>query len=464
MTRILRGALLVLALLAGGAASPPPATWVAPAGETLYQDLGAGITTVVLSDPYPDGGRVLWACGKSVVAKLDASTFDVIATLRRPEGGSDDSGRREALIAAIDAGPPWEASARAAAAAPAQAAGPAPLLDADNRLIVSEERALIAYGDADPGARLSGIRTVQRFELAASLPGRLTGLTRAADGHLIGTTSAGIVVAVARGFSRLSTVRLEHAPSSDEKDWFRGGPVVDDRGGVYIATAHHLHRVAWDGANLSTDTQAGAWSAKVDDDCAAGAPPALPGGGAAGDRLVAVATDGRHAAIAAYWRETLPAAKPGAAPSRLAVEQEIPFIAPPPGSRNRARSEGSVTTARLFSSPDGLLAYDGDSGGLAGLLWDSAPRRFVPIFSSEQRPGGGVVLSADGRSAYFLRTEAGRTELRSMDTKGTRIGLGVRRALGGIRFDPRGATPILDPAGRLVSGCLFGVMRVKVDP
>jgi hypothetical protein len=75
-----------------------------------------------------------------------------------------------------------------------------------------------------------------------------------------------------------------------------------------------------------------------------------------------------------------------------------------------------------------------------------------------------VVLSADGRTAFFLLTEAGRTELRSVDTKGTGPRPGVRRALGGIRFDPRGATPILDPAGRLVSGCLFGVMRVKVDP
>lgn len=464
MTRTFPGTLVLLPLLAGGAALVAPA----PAGEALYQDLGAGITTVVLSDPYPDGGRVLWACGTNVVAKLDAATFDVLATLRRSGDESDDSGRRERVIAAIDAGPPGDASDRAAAASPASPHGPAPLLDADNRLIVPEERTLIAYGDADPGDRLSGIRAVQRFELAASIPGRFTGLAKTRDGHLIATTSAGFVVAVARGFSRLTTARLEHAPSGDDPDWFRGGPLVDDRGGVYVATAHHLHRVAWDGANLSTETEAGAWSEKVDDGCAA-APPVLPGGGSKGDSLVAVATAGRRAAVAAFWREDPPdplPLKPGATAlrKRLAGEEEIPFIRDrtPETARDAGRGGGAAATAaHLFASPDGVLAYDGASGGLAVLTWDPGPRRFVPRSSSELRPGGGVVLSPNGRTAWFLVSEGNQTRLYGFDIAGAAP---ARRVIGGARFFPRGASPILDPQGRLVSGCLFGVMRIKLEP
>ncbi|HET8948297.1 MAG TPA: hypothetical protein VFQ07_15060 [Candidatus Polarisedimenticolia bacterium] len=470
MTRAFPGTRLLLPLLVGAATLAGREAWAPPVGGALYQDLGAGITTVVLSDPYPDGGRLLWACGTNVVAKIDAAGFDVIATLRHPGGESDDSGRRERVIAAIDAGPPGSASDWAAASAAAPPDAPAPLLDADNRLILSEERALVAYGDAEPGARLSGIRVVQRFELAASIPGRFTGLAKTADGHLIATTSAGFVVAVARGFARLTTVRLPHAPSGEVEDFVRGGPILDDRGGVYVATAHHLHRVAWDGANLSTAPEAGAWSEKVSDGCAPGASPVFPGGGSAGDRLVAVATAGRRATVAAFWREEVPdplPLKPGATAlrSRLAAEEEIPFIRDraPEAVRDAGKDGGdaAATAARLFASPDGVLAYDGASGGLAVLTWDPGRRLFVPRSSSDLRPGGGVVLSPDGRTAWFLVSEGNQTRLHGFDIAGAAPS---RRVIGGARFFPRGATPILDPQGRLVSGCLFGVMRVKLEP
>lgn len=454
-----------------GAASPGPGIPLPPAGGALYQDLGAGIRTVLLSDPYPGGARVLWACGTSIVAKLDAESFDVIATLRRPGGGSDDSGRRERVIAAIDAGP-GSASDGAAAAAPAPPDGPAPLLDADNRLIVSGERSLLAYGDAERGTPSSGIREVQRFELPASIPGRFTGLVKAPDGHLIGTTSAGFVVSVARGFSRLATARLPHAPARDESEaWVRGGPIVDDRGGVYVATAHHLHRVAWDGANLSTAPEAGAWSEEVRGGCAPGVLPVFPGGGPAGDRLVAVATAGDPAGVAAFWRDDPPASQPApdslkassgppAPRSRLAAEAEIPLLGDHgPGAGDRPGKNGNG--AHLFASPEGVLASAG-AGGLAGLRWDSGRRSFDRRFSSELRPGGGVVLSPDGGTVYFLASEEHLTSVYGFDTKSA--GPPLRRALGGARFLPRGAAPILDPQGRFVSGCLFGVLRAEVGP
>src|SRR5262249_8527107 len=153
---------------------------------------------------------------------------------------SDDHGRHEATIAALDGGaPPAEALPPTAAGAGGPAAPRAAiLLDADGRLIVPEDRRLVAYGDGEPGVRLSGIRVAQHFELPASIAGRFTGLTRAADGHLVAATSAGWVVALARSFSRLAAARLLHAPAreSESDSWVTGGPVLEGDG-VYIPSA-----------------------------------------------------------------------------------------------------------------------------------------------------------------------------------------------------------------------------------
>ena len=482
MSRSLRQAIAAAALLCG-APFPAPAPSAEPAAaspsivrpaspEPLYQDLGPGISRLFLSAPYADNGRLVWACGTKVVAKIDALTFDVVATLRRPGSEPDDSGRRERRIAALDAaggealdGPADEGKANAPGLA-------SPLLDADGRLLVPEERAIVAYGDAEPGARLSGIRSVQRFEMPASIPGRLTGLTLTKDGPILAATSAGSVIALARGFSRLTTVRLPHAPAAGTEAFVSGAAVADDRGGVFVASSHHLHRVAWDGSNLSVAPEQGAWSEPLPGGAVPGAAPVLLEAGA--DRLVAMlsgasasergesrgkARGGEESprTVIAMWRDDLPGnragSKAGALP-RIAATASAGRVLTLTGGRDRGGSGLLVST--------GDAANSGDAAALRKLAWDAQAGALATAWTSRDAPIpiGGAVLSSDGKVVRYIGLRDGRPALVGLDWTSGAVTL--ERGLGGARFHPRGAIPILDPGGALLSGCLYGVMRLEI--
>jgi hypothetical protein len=463
LTRALPGSLLAAALLLG--AAPPPAG-AAPvsAPAPLYQDLGPGIERIVLSDPDTDGARVLWTCGENFIAKIDAATFDIIATLRRPAAKSDDHGGHEAILAALDAGAPAPVASRPVAPGAASTLPCAgTLLDADGRLIVPEERRLVAYGDGELGVRFSGIRVAQHFDLPASIPGRFTGIARAADGHLVAATSAGWVVALARGFSRLAAARLLHAPSreSGTDSWVTGGPVMDDRGGVLIASARHLHRVAWDGANLSTAPEAGAWSEEIAGGCAPGAAPVVlrPGDeGNGAETLVAIATADRLSRVV-LLRGKVAAQKEGRAPSPERPVGADP-VAPFEAKQERAAPVDSASTTSLVAAGGDLLVLG--AGGIVKLAWDEVGKSLRTAWTSAEHPASALVVSPDAKGIFFLTFAEGRAALVAIDGASGEVRL--RRTLGGARFDPRGKEPLLDPAGRLVSGCLFGVLRTGIEP
>jgi hypothetical protein len=447
------------ALAATGVASPPQRP---ESRDLLFQDLGAGHVSVLLSSPYSDGGRVLWTSGEEVIAKIDAATFDVIATLRRPGAPSDDGSRRERLIALLDSDRPAAERRRAAASDgwhPAASAGS--LLDPDNRLLVPEGRSIAAYGDAEPGARLSGIRVAQRFTLPASIPGTFgrLGLTR--DGHIVATTSAGVVVALARGFSRLTTVVLPHAPGREDGagSWVRGGPVVDDRDGIYVATARHLHRIAWNGSDLSVAETAGAWSEPLQGGLAEGATPAFLGAGEDGDRLVAIVAGEPPSLLTLLWRDDLPAGASGGRSGRIAAVQEIAFG---PGTTRSSRPanlalviHGNGLLAAAASAP---LPLEPSPGGLAKWIWDPRARTLRAAWSIDTGAvSGAPVVTPDGRGIWFVAFRDGRSALEGIDWEsGAPL---ATRPLGGARFLAPGA-PLLDPAGRFVAGSLFGVMRI----
>jgi YD repeat-containing protein len=465
-----------------GGTAPASATTVpaqAPRPERLYQDLGPAITHVYLSAPYPDGGRVLWACGWSVVVKIDAGTFDVIATLRRPGAPSDDTGRREGLIASFDAHSevpdqfalaPGAFGVRAPAGSamgtpPLSVAPTAPVLDADGRLLVPEDRAIVAYGDVEPGVRLSGIRVAQRFEMPASIPGRFTGLFVLADGHVAAATDAGWVVVLARGFSRLATARLENASASNR---VRGPLVADDRGGLFVASERHLHRVAWDGSDLSTDPKDGAWSEPlaVPGGLPAGSIPVLLEAGA--DRLVAVITATAPSTLLVMWRDAIPegwrAAEPGRSPRIAALRWMTAPATAHDGMRGWGRGPARAALPSLAATGAGLLVSTDGPDGPERLTWDAQARVLTPAWTSAAAPApmGGVVFSQGAQHVYYVGRHDGRPTLVGLDWASGAVALD--RPLDGARFSAQWAVPLLDPAGRYVSGCMFGVMRLGLEP
>ena len=449
--------------------------------ELRFQDLGVGHTSVFLSSAYPDGGRVLWTSGESVVAKIDAATFDVIATLRRSGAASDDGARRERLIGLLDdlARPPADRIAAAAAEGFRTPAPPGALLDADNRLLVPEGRSIAAYGDAEPGARLSGIRVAQRFNLPASIPGRIARLARTRDGTVVAATSAGVVLALARGFSRLTTVVLPHAPGKDSSSaWVHGGPVADDRDGLFIASTHHLHRIAWTGSNLSVADSDGAWSEPVQGGCAEGAVPSLLGTGEDRDRLVAIASGDPPSTLTLLWRddvgrddraEVKSSGNPGErvtggapATGRIAASQPIAFDAA--GSSR----PGAAAAPILATLGDGILAFaatpslpiDPTPRGMKKWTWNRRTRALESAWSKSDTGAVSGAPVVTTRAVWFVAVKDGRCAVEGLDWgSGAPI---ATRPLGGARFLSPGAQPILDPEGRFVTGTLFGVARVSL--
>ena len=448
------------------------------AREPLYQDLGRAITRVFLSAPYPDGGRVLWAAGRTVVAKIDAETFDVIATLRRPGSQTDDSGSRERSLASTDeliaerertASTPPDPKMRPPASAilgswpPLSATPPGPAFDAEGRILMPEERAIVAYGDVEPGGRLSGIRVAQRFELPASIPGRLTGLTLTADGHVAAATDAGHIVVLARGFSRLSTVKLPRL-SREKASWVSGPVVADDRGGLFVASRDRLHRVAWDGSNLSVDAADGAWSAPVRGGFEPGTTPTLIEAG--NDRLIAVLAGLERDALVVMWRDAIPEnwSNPGAAGSpRIAAEQRPGGGAPRSAGPAREDSPTDQALSSLAAAGAGLFVSINGSGGPKRLTWDANARTLSSAWTSHApAPMGGVVFSSDGRRVYYIGRRLGRPALLGLDWESGVIALD--RPLASSRFLAQWAVPMLDPPGRYVSGCWYGIMRAGLEP
>lgn len=415
-----------------------------------------------------------------MVAKLDASTFDVIATLRRPATPSDDSGRHARLIEVLESDrPPRErlGDLMAGGWSPPEVPGGS-ILDADNRLLVPDGRSILAYADAEPQARFSGIRVAQRFNLPASIAGRFTRLELLQDGAVAAATSAGSVIVLARGFSRLATVLLPHAPGPahvDWKDgavpsWVRGGPVADDRGGLYVTSPQHLHRVSWDGWNLSAASADGAWSEPVGN-LEPGATPVLVGGGTDGNRLVAVRTDGT---LVLLWRDVVPGTPGGTPGSRIAARQTLAFDA-----TGAAPARLTTTSAPvLLALGDALLVTAGSSplplepdfrAGVQKWIWEPQTRTLARAWSKNDIgavSGAPVLQDADpdrsGPGApgavWFVSFERGGTRLVGLDWKsGDRI---TDQPLGGARCLSPAAVPILDTEGRLVTASVFGVQRI----
>ena len=270
-----------------------------------------------------DGRRVDWTSGRDAIIKFDAQSYKVLARypLAKPfiaSAAEADSALDKIFSAPPDARP-MEAL-KLSMQMQSNLVGIYSLVDKDGRFYVGNAKGVTVYADQIPGNADSPIAIWKEWA-SPPIRGKLIGINMTYDGWLVLVSEGGDVIVVNRDFTEHHTAQLRHSENAmalQEKmrqsgeptwSWVRNSYAVDEKGGIYVASAGYIHKVVWTGKNLSVDEADGAWSEPYRDGTGlgTGATPVLMGFGPKEDRLV-VFTDGDAVMnVTAYWRDSIPA-------------------------------------------------------------------------------------------------------------------------------------------------------------
>jgi hypothetical protein len=312
------------------------------------------------------------------------------------------------------------------------------------------------------------------------------------DGRLIAVTSHGDIISVSRNFSEHSTVKMRHseiAKKYAEKtwrgyDWVRNSIAIDDKGGIYIVSKDHMHKVVWTGERLSIDEEDGAWA----EPClngwgfGSGATPSLMGFRDE-DKFVVI-TDGEVLMnIVLYWRDEIPEdweQLPGAPSQRIAGMLPVTMGDP---KRTAIQSEQSVVVAGYgalvvnnepASIPEnfparglrvlvGLLGSEPDftPHGLQKFEWDPKRRKLREAWANTQVSSPNCVphVSTVSKIVYTVGARDRKWTLEGLDWNNGRSVF--HWVVGGERYNSHFSGVNLDQEGRIIYGTSFGVVRLE---
>ncbi|MFP5307369.1 MAG: hypothetical protein ACLGI7_16300 [Gammaproteobacteria bacterium] len=463
--------------------------------EIRYVHLGPAHFGASISGPYPDGGRVLWSNGLNGVYKMDHERFEILATLAPPDlKRRYDEADADASIARLDRGTDGLRALFAAFRAARvlkDLSGVYTLVDRDNRFYVGHKSGrILVYGDRIDGRRDSPIELKGRFDFPREVSGPLIGINMTYDGWLVTATEHGYVVVVSRDLQHSHVVRLRHAQGSEREaarpgmGWVRNSFAVDERGGIYIASREHLHKVVWTGQRLSVDAADGAWSEPYANGTGdgSGATPTLMGFGDE-DRLVAITDGERRMSLLLFWRDDipedwrgLPAASrrlAGRAPASMgrlatdAVQSEQSVVVGGYGALVVNNTPRNVPWYLPRQAEPLLVSYLGSSPryqpfGVQKLEWDPQRRRLEPAWTSEavSSPNAVPILSLASGTVYLIGARDNAWTLEALDWTSGRSAF--HWVIGGQRYNSLYSGTLLDEAGRIVYGTPWG--RVRLEP
>ena len=260
-------------------------------GGLTYTHMGPGHYGFAISEPYPNGKRVIWSNGGERISKLDYETLTVIdeyfiesSSSYQKNGGPVTAEQADKEFAMLDALPkePGTGVEIVQAALPiteryygAGMAGVYYLLSSENILYVGGKDSILAYADEHPSDSNSAILLQAEWKKPAEVEGSFISMNMTYDGWLVSLSDDGWVVITNRDFSQSHLLQLTGAEvgpawnqamldrgySAGSAAWVRNGAASDEDGGIYIPTLQHMHKVIWDGETISKDPADGAWVA-----------------------------------------------------------------------------------------------------------------------------------------------------------------------------------------------------------
>jgi hypothetical protein len=258
-------------------------------GGLTYTHLGPGHYGFAISEPYPNGKRVIWSNGGERISKLDYDTLAVIdeyfienSSSYKKNGGPVTVEQADKEFAMLDALPkePGTGMEILQAALPitnhyygAGMAGVYYLLSSENVLYVGGKNSILAYADEDPSDPNSTILLKGEWKKPPEVEGSFISINMTYDGWLVSLSDDGWLVITNRDFSQSHMLQLTGAEvgpawnqamldrgySAGAAPWVRNGAAIDKDGGIYIPTLQHMHKIIWDGKTLSKDPANGAW-------------------------------------------------------------------------------------------------------------------------------------------------------------------------------------------------------------
>lgn len=463
------------------------------ASEIRYHDLGMFDLVYLVSGPYADGKRAVWTNGSQFMTKLDYDTFDVIATLRMPGTDHADGLAHEDVIRVLDS----DADLRTKLAASKRSGYPSvegvyTLLDVDNQYVVAGSGFVRVYGDSTPGDRLSGIVVRAHWDQPEEITGSFIGINMSFDGRILLATGDGYLLALSRDFKDLKSVRLRYAAEELQRQpqgvaWIRNGFAVDEKGGIYVASQNHLHKVVWTGEAFSLDEKEGAWSEPYRNSLGrgTGSTPTLVGFGDEPDKLVVITDGDTLMNVTAYWRDEIPAGwkQPDGAPSRrIAGLQPANFG---DASLRAAQSEQSVACAgygmivvnneprnvprEILADPRAKILFTGylsylkehQPYGCQKFEWDPQAKTLNVAWANTEVSSPNCVpfISTGSGMVYLSGARENQWTLEGIDwTTGKSA---FHYILGGARFNSFYSQPAVDAEGRVMVSALYGALRIQ---
>jgi hypothetical protein len=465
--------------------------------ELEFVPLGPAHFGAFTSGPYADGGRVFWSNGLDRITKVDFDTYKVLATWSLPgvrHYSEADARTETAGFEANEDGLLAMYRAFRAVAKLRDLSSVYTLLDRDNVYYVGDSHGRIAaYGDQRPGDRHSPIAKLREFSLPAGVTGPMVGMNMTYDGWLLVVTEHGYVVAVSRDFRQSRFTRLKYSEGAEKKSfgpgygWIRNSLAVDDRGGIYIASQEHLHKLIWRGESFSQREADGAWTEPYLNGWkkGSGSTPVLMGFGGE-DELVVISDGEPLMNVVLYWRNAIPPGwrAPRGAPSRRIAGMQPVNLGNP--ELKQIQSEQAVVVSgygalvvnniprnRPWFLPDrlanALLAgYLGSVPayppyGVQKFEWDAQRRqlRSAWVNASISSPNAVPIVSRTSGLAYLIGAREGHWTLEALDWASGASAF--HYVIGGASYNSLYSGTLIDEQGRIHYGTPWGRVRLRPD-
>jgi hypothetical protein len=474
-------------------AVPRDETRVLDESEIDYTHLGPFHLGAHISPRYADGRRVIWSNGVDRVAKVDHDSFEVLATHPLPGRTSFEPDDATAYVERFnELGPGYWSVFQAlqhARSVYTDISGIYTLVDGKGEYYVCGRREITVYGDAEPGNPDSAIEVRRRFAWPDDVTGISVGMNMSFDGRVLVATEDGFLLSLARDFSSMEVVRLRFSEeASAAKDtgqgWIRNGMAVDHKGGIYLVSRDHVHKVVWTGTRFSQEESDGTWVSPYRNGGGggSGSTPSLMGFGEE-DRFVVI-TDGDEVMnLTLFWRDEIPdgwEALPGAPSARIAG------FAPVTMGRDdvvASQTEQSVVvggygalvvnneprnlpwgTGGFVVPVSGFLGHipEYQPFGVQKFEWNPGARTLEVAWVNHEvsSPNAVPILSIPSNLVFTVGARGGSWTMEAIDWENGSSAYHL--VVGDQRYNSAYAAVEVDEAGRLLWGTVWG--RARVTP